>query len=150
MVGMKRLWIPALALIVCVSGFAVAADALVTSDAERIEAFLDGASASNTTQRLDTILEYANPADREVRVESSGEVQLFGAGQGQELAEWLQGELDVFRSSEQKLLQHSTQIVEPGEARVTTRVRDSDREQTLIFHLIKQDGQWRIQRLRVL
>jgi len=81
---MKRLWIPALALIVCVSGFAVAADALVMSDAERIETFLDGASAPSPTQRLDTILEYANPADREVRVESSGEVQLFGAGQGQD------------------------------------------------------------------
>lgn len=147
---MKRLWIPSLALILCLSGFAVAADALVTSDAERLDAFLDGAGSEDSGDRIDTIAEYAHPSEQQVRVESNGEVQLFGAGQGAELSDWLERNLGVFRSDAQRLLQHSTQITAPGEARVTTRVADPNQEQTVIFHLEKHDDRWRIRRMRVL
>lgn len=147
---MKRLWIPCLALILCLSGFAVAADALVTSDAERVDAFLKQASAGRSHERIDAVTEYANPSEVQVRVESEGEVQVFGAGQGNELADWLDLHLGIFDTDTQRLLQHSTQITAPDEARVTTRVADDDQEQTVIFQLEKHDGAWRVRRMRVL
>jgi len=147
---MKRLWIPVLALVLCVSGFAVVADALVTSDAERIEGFLEGASRPSGVERIDAELEHSLPSEVEVRVQSSSEVQLFGAGQGEELSQWLSDEMDSFQSAEQRLLQSSTQLTAPDTARVTTRVRDTEREQTVIYTLVKHDGQWRVRHLRVL
>lgn len=148
--GMKRLWIPTLALVLCVSGFAVAADALVTSDAERLDAFLDGAGSEEASERIDAIAEYANPSELSVRVQAEGEVQVFGTGQANELSDWLDTHLDVFQSRQQELKQHSTQITAPGEARVTTRVADEDGEQTVIFTLQKREDTWRVRSMRVL
>jgi hypothetical protein len=145
----RRLWTILLISALSLSGVAVAADALVTSQREELDGFLDDVTREGLDVRVDGALAHINPGAVAVRLQADGHVQRFEAGESGELAESLRQRLGVFDSGKQKLLQHSVNV--DGErATVTTRMGDASYEQTVIYDLIRRDERWLIRSLRVL
>jgi hypothetical protein len=145
----RRLWTILLITALSLSGVAVAADALVTSQREELDGFLDDVTRTGLEQRVDGALAHLNPGAVTVRLQADGHVRRFEAGESGELAESLRQALGVFDSGKQKLLQHSVNV--DGErASVTTRMGDAGYEQTVIYDLIRRDERWLIRGMRVL
>jgi hypothetical protein len=147
--GVRRIWIPLLVCILSLSGVAVAADALVVTEREQLDGFVDEVTSSQVDARLDGALSYTNPSDVPCRLTVDGAARVYGAGEGTELAEALRTALRVFDSDKQKLLQQSVRV--DGEsARVTARLGDAGYEQTVIYELAREHDRWLVRAVRVL
>jgi hypothetical protein len=131
------------------SGVAVAADALVTTQREELDGFVDEVTRDKADARIDGALSYVNPSLAPVKVSADGDIREYRGGESRELAEALRGALGVFDSSDQDLLQQSVRV-EGDQATVTTRVGDSGYEQTVIYDLVRRDERWLVRSLRVL
>jgi hypothetical protein len=145
----RRLWTILLISALSLSGVAVAADALVTSQREELDGFLDDVTREKLDARVDGALAHLNPGAVTVRLQVEGRAQRFEAGESGELSESLRQALGVFDSGEQKLLQHSVNV-DAERATVTTRIGDASYEQTVIYDLVRRDERWLIRSLRVL
>lgn len=145
----QRVWIPLLVFALSVSGVAVAADALVVTEREELDGFVDDVTAARFDQRLDGALGYVNPSEVPCRLSIDGHITEFGEGQSAELADAMRGALAVFDSDKQDLLQQSV-LVEENHATVTARLGDKSYEQTLIYELVRDRGRWLVRSLRVL
>ena len=145
---MARIWIPSLAALLCICGVSVAADALVTTDQERLEGFAEAVGQGDGNGRLDAALAHADTGAVPVRVQIDGDSMELGADDGEALSEWLR---EAFEGLEGDgvLKQDSVQVAE-GRATVTTRVTAGEGEQTVIYTLVKPDARWLISRVRVL
>jgi hypothetical protein len=145
----RRIWTILLITALSLSGVAVAADALVTTDREELDGFLDDVTRGQLDQRIDGALAHINPGAQPLRLQADGHVQKFEAGESSELSESVRQALGVFDSPKQKLLQHSVRV-DGARATVTTRMGDSNYEQTVIYDLARQDERWLIRGVRVL
>jgi hypothetical protein len=145
----RRIWIPLIVCLLSLSGVAVAADALVVSEAEELEGFVDDVTAPKVEARLDGALSYTNASEVPCRLTSDGQMREFGAGQSSDLSDALRSALSVFDSEKQSLLQHSIRV--DGErATVTARIGDERYEQTVIYELTREDKRWLVRSMRVL
>ena len=131
------------------SGVAVAADALVTTQREELESFVDDVTRDKPDSRIDGALGYINPSLTTVKLSAEGGTQVYAEGDSGELADAVRSALGVFDSSDQNLLQHSIRV-EGNQATVTTRMGDSSYEQTVIYDLVRRDERWLVRSLRVL
>jgi hypothetical protein len=145
----RRIWIPLLVGLLSLSGAAVAADALVVTEQEELEGFVEDVTAAKSEVRLDGALSNANLSAVPCRVQQGGRVQAFGEGESAELAESLRGALSVFDSEKQSLLQQSIDV-DGDHATVTARVGDESYEQTVIYELKRTDKRWLVRSIRVL
>jgi hypothetical protein len=145
----RRIGIPLLVFALSLSGVAVAADALVTTEREELDSFVDDVTRERPEARLDGALAYVNPSEVPLRLSADGGVQEFAAGESRPLADAVRGAMGVFDSSEQDLLQHSVRV-EGDRATVTTRVGDANYEQTVIYELVRRDERWLVRNVRVL
>ena len=145
----RRFWTILLISALSLSGVAVAADALVTSQREELDGFLDDVTRENLALRVDGALAHINPSSVAVRLQADGRAQRFEAGESGELAESLRQALGVFDSGKQKLLQHAVHV-DAGRATVTTRIGDASYEQTVIYDLVRSEERWLIRSVRVL
>lgn len=146
---MKRLWTILLVSALSLSGVAVAADALVVTQREELDGFVDAVSRDDADSRVDGALSYADSDLVPLRLSSDGKVQRFEADDRAQLSESLRQVMSVFDSKEQRLLQHSVRV--DGEhARVTTRVGDPSYEQTVIYELVRKNERWLIRSVRAL
>jgi hypothetical protein len=147
--GVRRLWIPLIVCLLSLSGVAVAADALVVTEREQLDGFIDDVTAAKVDARLDGALSYTNPSDVPCRLTIDGQARVYGAGEGTDFAEALRSALRVFDSDKQALLQQSVRV--DGErARVTARVGDQSYEQTVIYELERGEDRWLVRSVRVL
>ncbi|MFT3926738.1 MAG: hypothetical protein QM778_29605 [Myxococcales bacterium] len=131
------------------SGVAVAADALVTTEREELDGFLDDVTCDKPEARIEGALGYVNPSVASVKLSADGSLQEFAAGDSGQLADAVRGALGVFDSSDQDLLQHSVRV-DGSHATVTTRMGDSGYEQTVIYDLVRKDERWLVRSMRVL
>ncbi|HEX5659598.1 MAG TPA: hypothetical protein VFX59_20520 [Polyangiales bacterium] len=129
------------------SGVAVAADALVNSEREQLEGFVEVATDGALSDRLDGTLGFVDPAAVPVRLVQGADAQEFT--DRNELAEAVRGALGVFDSSKQELLQQAV-TVDGERATVTTRMGDSAYEQTVIYDLVRKGERWLVRRVRTL
>ena len=145
---MARMWLPLTALILCIAGAAVAADALVTTDDERVAQFLGRVSAPHLDGRVEALLAFANLDHVDVRAQADGSQEVFSSGDEAALADWARGALDRFDTDTQVLLQES--IEEHGTRRtVTTRLGDATGEATIAYDLVQRNDAWLLTRIRV-
>ncbi len=138
-------------LVACLSlsGVAVAADALITTDREELDGFLDDVTREKLEARIDGALGHVNPSVAPVKVSLDGKVQQFQEGDSLELAEAVRGAMGVFDTTRQSLLQHSVKL--DGErATVTTRLGDTGYEQTVIYDLVRREQRWLVRAVRFL
>jgi hypothetical protein len=145
----KRLWTILLVSALSLSGVAVAADALVITQREQLDGFLDVVTRSDADGRIDGVLSHVSSALVPLRLASDGKVQRFEGEQQSELTESLRQVMAVFDGKRQELLQHSVRI-DGDHASVTTRVGDTSYEQTLIYELVRKDERWLIRSIRAL
>lgn len=131
------------------SGVAVAADALVTTQREELDGFLDDVSRERLDARIEGALGHMNPGAHEVRLTVDGSAELFEAGESDALAQSVRQALGVFDSNKQELLQHSVKV-DGSRATVTTRMGDASYEQTVIYDLVRNDERWLIRSVRAL
>lgn len=135
-------------LATAVGGFAAAADALVFTDQERLEAFTDTFDGDVTDQRIDQALDFADP-DREPVELVAGQLHaVYQDGQGAELAERAHRELAPLAGSETTLVQRSIHI-EGDSALVAVRVRTRAGMIDASFNLSRHGDGWLIRRVRV-
>lgn len=146
---MRRFGIPFLVGALSLSGVAVAADALVTTQREELDGFVDEVTRERPDARLDGALAYVNPSQVPLRLSVDGSIQEFAEGESHPMADAVRGALGVFDSGEQDLLQHSVRI-EGERATVTTRVGDANYEQTVIYELVRREERWLVRSVRVL
>jgi hypothetical protein len=145
----RRLWMPMLIFVLSLSGVAVAADALVVTEREQLETFLDDVTRPRLDERLDGALAYVDSSTQPCRLQQAGVLREFSGPEQGELSEAIRTALSVFDGAEQNLLQHSERI--DGErASVTTRLGDSGYEQTVIYDLIRRDNRWLVRSVRTL
>jgi len=131
------------------SGVAVAADALVTTEREELDGFLDDVTRDKPDARIDGALGYVNPSVAPVKLSAEGALREFAAGDSRALADAVRGALGVFDSNDQNLLQHAVRV-DGNHATVTTRMGDSGYEQTVIYDLVRKDERWLVRAMRVL
>lgn len=146
---MRRIWIPLIVCLLSLSGVAVAADALVVTEAEELESFVDDVTAPKVEARLDGALSYANASEVPCRLTSDGKVRVFGEGESADFSEALRTALSVFDSEKQSLLQHSVHV-DGDRATVTARLGDERYEQTVIYELTRDEDRWLVRSVRVL
>jgi hypothetical protein len=147
--GVRRLWTILLISALSLSGVAVAADALVTTQREELDGFLDSVSRDRLDARIDGALAYMNPSAVELRIQNDGKQTRFVEGESETLAQDVRATLGVFDSTKQDLLQHSVKV-DGDHATVTTRMGDNSYEQTVIYDLVRRDERWLVRSLRVL
>jgi hypothetical protein len=140
---------PLLICVLSLSGVAVAADALVVTQREQLDSFLDDVTRSRAEERLDGALSYVDASAVPCRLQQSGVTREFSGDQQSELADAVRAALGVFDGDEQQLLQHAERI--DGErATVTTRMGDLGYEQTVIYDLVRRNERWLIRGVRTL
>jgi len=146
---MRRLLIPALVAALSLAGIVVTADALVTTPSEQLDSFVDQVTAPRAEKRMDAALSYVNPSDVPCRLSADGNVAEYAEGEGGALAEALRSALNVFDSDSQESLQHAIEI-RGDDATVTTRLGDSEYEQTVIYELVRNEDRWLVRAVRAL
>ncbi len=146
---MRRLIIPALVSLLSLGGMVVTADALVTTPGEELETFLDDVTAPHVDKRLDAALSYIDPGDVPCRLNADGKLVEYGKGEASDLAAAVRSALSVFDTDSQQTLQHAVEI-NGEDATVTTRLGDSDYEQTVIYELVRHDRRWLVRAVRAL
>jgi hypothetical protein len=145
----KRLWTILLVSVLSLSGVAVAADALVVTQREELDGFLDAVSREDADLRVDGALSYTDTDLVPLRLSAEGKVQRFEADARGPLNENLRQVMGVFDSKRQRLLQHSVRI-DGDRASVTARVGDASYEQTVIYELVRKGERWLIRGIRAL
>jgi hypothetical protein len=145
----RRFWTILLISALSLSGVAVAADALVTTQREELDGFLDDVSRERLEARIEGALAHMNPGAHEVRLTVDGSMERFEAGESDALAQNVRQALGVFDSGKQELLQHSVKV-DGNNATVTTRMGDTGYEQTVIYDLVRSDERWLIRSVRAL
>jgi hypothetical protein len=143
----RRIWTSLLIVALSVSGVAVAADALVNSQREQLDGFVDAVTNAELSDRLDGALGFVDPGAVPFKLTHGGESQEFR--ERTELADAVRGALGVFDSGKQELLQQAV-TVDGERATVTTRMGDSAYEQTVIYDLVRSGDRWLIRRVRTL
>ncbi|MFM2418029.1 MAG: hypothetical protein RL385_2752 [Pseudomonadota bacterium] len=147
--SVRKILLPLLLAVLCLSGVAVAADAWVTTDEEELDAFLSEVSARSLDGRLDGALSHADPGAVSCKLVIDGRPRVYSTGDSAALGDALREALGVFDSSEQKLLQHATRI-DGDHASVTARMGDGTYEQTVIYDLVHKQERWLLRAIRVL
>jgi len=147
--NVKRLWTILLISALSLSGVAVAADALVVTQREELDGFLDVVTRDDADGRIDGALSYVNAGLVPLRFSSDGKLQRFAGDEGTHAAESLRQLMGVFDSKRQELLQHSVRV-DGDHASVTTRMGDTSYEQTMIYELVRMDERWLIRSVRAL
>ena len=145
----RRIWMPFLIFILSLSGVAVAADVLVVTEREQLDGFVDQVTRDRVDERLDGALGYIDASNVSVRLQHDGQLEEFGSGESTALADSVRSTLGVFDSGEQSLLQHAVRV-DGDRATVTTRMGDSEYEQTVIYDLVRRDDRWLVRSIRTL
>ena len=146
---MRRVWTLLLIATLSLSGMAVAADALITTDEDELDSFVDDVTQPSLNGRLDAAIRHVDPDEAELRLTVDGQATRFEAGEAGELADAVRHALSVFDSRSQNLLQHAVRV--DGEhATVTTRIGDEEYEQTVVYQLTRRADRWLVRGIRVL
>jgi hypothetical protein len=145
---LRRIAIYAFIFVTVVGGIATAADALVLTDEERLEAFTETLDGDVTDQRIDQALDFADPDREPVELIVGRFRALYDEGQGAELAERAHSELAPLAGSGTTLLQRSIHI-DGDEALVAVRVRTRGGVIDASFNLTRHGDGWLIRRVRI-
>lgn len=144
---MRKLWFYLLVAALSVGGVAVMADALVVTDREQLEAFVDTLSGEIAAERIDAALRYTDPAQQPVELRSGRYRQSFN--DPYELATEARDSLSPLLGDDVELLQDSIEL-EDTHASIALRLGAATGVYDVEFRLAKHGDTWLVSRVRVL
>lgn len=128
------------AAFLCLVCVAAVADALVVTDEERLEAFVDALSGEVSADRIDDALSFAQ-TDQLAFTLRAGSAERTYDNRDAELAQRVRRAVAPFLGTEAELIQHNIQV-DDNEADVHLRVRTAQGVVSAAIQLEKVDGRW--------
>ncbi len=145
----SRFLTQALVLALLVGSIAMVADALVVTDEERLEAFVDAVTGEVDTRRIDAALSYVDPARVPVDITVGDDLRAYGEGQEVDLAERARATLAPFQGDDVRVVQEAIEI-EGERALVALRIGTREGMADVQFRLVRRGDGWLVSRVRVL
>ena len=134
---------------VALAGVLVAVDAIVVTDQERLEGFVDGVTGDVSGDRIDNALSWTNLDAEPVEVVVGDQPRLYAEGEEVDLAEDAREVLAPLEGESVRLLQDAIEI-QGTSARVALRVSTSEGVCDVQYLMRKHGEDWLVTRVRVL
>ncbi len=131
-----------------VGGVVTVADAMVITDEEKLQAFVDEVTRSGGVDRVGRALHFADPNREPVAVAVHGDVRRFEEGEEVELEGAMRRALDVFGAPDLVAIQEDVEL-RGEDARVAVRVRTEAGLTDAQFELRRHDDGWLLRRVAV-
>lgn len=145
---MRRTGIHLLVILSLVVGAAVAVDAAVVTDRERMEAFVESVTGKVSSSRIDNALRYADPAKVSMDLVHQGRRHRYTDRNAADLKSDARKALAPLEGSRVSLLQENIHL--DGErARIALRLRTNEGFANTVFDLRRQDDEWLLRRVTV-
>ena len=137
-----------LVILSIVIGAAVVDDAVVVTDRERMDEFIDSVTGKVSDTRIDSALSYANPAKVPIELVHEGRRRKYSDRNASKLKPDARKALASLEGSRLRLIQESVSL--DGErARIALRLRTSAGLANTVFDLRREDDQWLLRRVIV-
>lgn len=145
---MGRTGIYLLVILSIVVGAAVVTDAIVVTDRERMDEFIESVTGKVSDSRIDGALSYANPTKVPIELVHEGQRRKYGDRNASRLKPDARKALASLEGSRLRLIQESVSL--DGErARVALRLRTSSGLANTVFDLQRQGDEWLLRRVIV-
>lgn len=145
---MGRTGIYLLVILSIVVGAAVVTDAIVVTDRERMDEFIDSVTGKVSDSRIDGALSYANPTKVPIELVHEGQRRKYGDRNASRLKPDARKALASLEGSRLRLIQESVSL--DGErARIALRLRTSSGLANTVFDLRRQGDEWLLRRVIV-
>ena len=145
-VGRFGVW--ALAATLSIGGVALAADALVETDEERVGELADAMTGPRPGERIADVLSWVDPSRVPLVVRAGGQVERFG-DEGEDPGDAVREALAPLAAGDASVVQRSVSI-EGDEAHLSTRARVQGGLLDVDVALARDGQAWWIRELRVL
>jgi hypothetical protein len=145
----KRIGFIAFGVFAAVSSVAVVVDALVVTDVERLETFVDDLTDARDDARIDAALGHADPSRVPVELIVGADSELYEDGDEVDLAEHTREALSPLAHGKAEVVQKTIDI-EGDRAQVAVRVSTDDGMLNAQFRFVRRGDGWLVTRVRVL
>lgn len=145
---MRRTGIHLLVILSIVVGAMVVADAIVVTDRERMDQFIDSVTGRVSESRIDGALQYANPSKVPIELIHEGRRRKYSGRNASNLKPDARKALASLEGSRLRLIQESISL--DGErARIALRLRTSAGLANTVFDLRRENDEWLLRRVIV-
>jgi len=145
---MRRSGIYLLVILSIVVGAAVVTDAIVVTDRERMDEFIESVTGKVSESRIDGALSYANPSKVPIELVHEGRRRKYSDRNAAKLKPDARKALASLEGSRLHLIQESISL--KGErARIALRLRTSSGLSNTVFDLRRQGDEWLLRRVTV-
>ncbi len=145
---MSRIGVYILALGFLVTSVALVVDALVVTDQERMEEFVQAVTGQISDDRIDNALEYADPERVEMDLVQESRKRHYGSDNLADLRPTARQALAPLAGNNLRLIQKSISV-DGNSARVALRVRTEAGLANTVFDLRRYDEDWLLRRVTV-
>lgn len=145
---MRRTGIYLLVILSIVVGAAVVTDAIVVTDRERMDQFIDSVTGRVSESRIDGALRYANPTKVPIELIHDGRRRKYAGHNAARLKPDARKALASIEGGHLRLIQESVSV--DGErARIALRLRTSAGLANTVFDLRRENDEWLLRRVTV-
>ena len=145
---MRRTGIHLLVILSIVVGAAMATDAIVVTDRERMEEFIESVTGVVSSSRIDGALRYADPVELPIELVHEGHRRKYSDRNAAKLKPDARRALASLEGSSLRLIQESVSV-EGERARVALRLKTSEGLANTVFDLQRKDDAWLLRRVTV-
>ena len=145
---MSRTGIYLLVILAIVVGAAAVTDAVVVTDRERMDEFIDSVTGQVSDARIDSALSYANPAKLPHELVHQVRRRKYSDRKAAKHKPDERKSLATLEGSKLRLIQESVSL-EGERARIALRLRTSAGLANTVFDLRREDDQWLLRRVIV-
>jgi hypothetical protein len=145
---MRRTGIHLLVILSLVIGAAVVTDAIVVTDRERLEEFVESVTGRVSDTRIDGALSYADPSRLTMELVHNGRRHRYDRENAADLKPDARKALATLAGSKLHLIQENISL--DGErARIALRLRTNEGLANTVFDLRREDDRWLLHRVTV-
>lgn len=145
---MRRTGIHVLVVLSLVIGAAVVTDAIVVTDRERLDQFVDSVTGRVSNARIDSALSYADPSKITMELVHNGRRHRYDDENADDLMPDARKALATLEGSKLHLIQESI-LLDGESARIALRLRTNEGLANTVFDLRRENDQWLLRRVIV-
>ena len=145
---MRRSGIYLLVTLSIVVGAAMVTDAIVVTDRERMDDFIESVTGEVSSSRIDGALSYADPAKVPIELVHDGRRRKYGDRNASALKSDARKALASLEGSKLRLIQESVSL-QGRSARIALRVRTNSGLANTVFDFRRENDEWLLRRVIV-